>query len=176
MVFYKNVDILLKAFKVLSYESKNIQLVIVGDGPLRKYLENLAIEYDISNVVHFVGNVSNEDKIKYLSKCSALALPSTFEGFGLVILEAFLMRKPVLVSNVKPFDEIVDDDCNGFLIDAADYNAWAGRIKQFINDKETCQKMGESGYFKYFNKFDFIESINKMELMYLKLIKKKNSN
>ena len=173
LVFYKNVEILIRAFQLLAVESNPTQLIIAGDGPLRGYLENLAKEFGISNSVIFLGSISNEEKIEYLRKCSALALPSTFEGFGLVILEAFLMRKLVLVSNVKPFDEIVDDNLNGYLIPHNDYHAWAEKIKQIILDKKTCKEMGEAGYLKYKEKFDFTNSISKMEALYLKLIKKK---
>jgi glycosyltransferase involved in cell wall biosynthesis len=172
LVFYKNVEILIKAFQLLSAESNPTQLIIAGDGPLREYLENLVKESGISNNVVFLGSVSNEEKIEYLRKCSALALPSTFEGFGLVILEAFLMRKPVLVSNIKPFDEIVDDNLNGFLIPPDDYLAWTQKIKRLILDKKKCKEMGEAGYLKYKEKFDFTNSVDKMETLYLKLIEK----
>lgn len=52
----------------------------------------------------FTGQVS-QDEIEFLGNCSALVLPSLFEGFGLVLLEAFEMSKPVLVADVKPFDD-----------------------------------------------------------------------
>ncbi len=145
-------------------------MIIAGDGPLREHLQNLTKELGISQDVLFLGSVSNEEKIEYLRKCSALALPSTFEGFGLVILEAFLMRKPVIVSNVRPFDEIVEDNVNGYLIPSNDYHAWALKIKQLILDKNKCQEMGEAGYLTYNKKFDFMNAVNKMESLYLKLI------
>jgi glycosyltransferase involved in cell wall biosynthesis len=170
LVFYKNVEILIRAFKLLSSGSKYTRLIIAGDGPLKEYLTNLTKELGISKDVVFLGHVTNEEKIEYLRKCGALALPSTFEGFGLVILEAFLMRKPVLVSNVKPFDEIVDDNVNGFLIPHDDHQAWAQKIKQLIADKKKCQEMGEAGYLKYKEKFEFSNAVSKMETLYLKLI------
>jgi glycosyltransferase involved in cell wall biosynthesis len=170
LVFYKNVEILIEAFRLLSKESNPAQLVIVGDGPMKEYLISLTKEFGISNNVIFLGSVSNDEKVEYLRKCSALALPSTFEGFGLVILEAFIMRKPVLVSNIKPFDEIVDDNLNGYLISPDDYHAWAQKIKQLIPDKDKCREMGEAGYIKYKEKFDFTKAINRMETLYMKLI------
>jgi glycosyltransferase involved in cell wall biosynthesis len=174
LVFYKNVEILIKAFQLISEETNPPQLIIAGDGPMREYLRNLAEELGIRDNVIFLGIVSNEEKIEYLRKCSALALPSTFEGFGLVILEAFLMRKPVLVSDIKPFDEIVDDGINGYLISYNDHHAWAQKIRQLIPDKGKCREMGEAGYSKYKEKFDFTNAVNKMEKLYLKLINKNN--
>jgi glycosyltransferase involved in cell wall biosynthesis len=171
LVFYKNVEILIKAFRLLAVEPNPPKLMIAGDGPLREYLEDLVRDFGIDDIVSFLGSVSNEQKMEYLRKCSALALPSTFEGFGLVILEAFLMRKPVIVSDIQPFDEIVEDNLNGYLIPYDDHQMWADKIKQIIHDKKTCKQMGEQGYLRYREKFDFTNSVNEMVNLYLKLSK-----
>lgn len=55
-----------------------------------------------------------------MSKCSALVLPNRFEGFWLVLLEAFAMNKPVLVADVKLHDKIVDEGIHGFIFSAHD--------------------------------------------------------
>jgi glycosyltransferase involved in cell wall biosynthesis len=68
----------------------------------------------------YTGYISHKMKVELLSKRCFLLLPSVFEGFGLVLLEAFTMSKPVLVAGMKPYDEIVVDGVDGFMLSAHD--------------------------------------------------------
>jgi glycosyltransferase involved in cell wall biosynthesis len=129
LVFYKNLEVLIKAFRDVLDTVPNAKLVVVGDGPMKEIWKRMALTMDIKDSVSFLGNVSTYKKNYLLKKCSALALPSTFEGFGLVLLEAFAMAKPVLVSDVKPFDEIVEDGVDGFILPRDDPISWSKKIK-----------------------------------------------
>lgn len=171
LVFYKNVDILINAFKFVVQDIPDAKLYIIGDGPMKKTWMDLVLVNKLQKNVIFLGNITHSEKIMYLNKCSCLALPSTFEGFGLVILESFIMRKPVLVSNNKPFDEIVEDSIEGFLLSPSDPYAWAEKIKLLLLNKRLCKIMGERGWTKYNQKFEFYHSIENMEKLYEKLIK-----
>jgi glycosyltransferase involved in cell wall biosynthesis len=171
LVFYKKVDILIEAFRSVVLEQSDAKLIVIGDGPMGDEWKKLTADYQLSANILFLGNVSNIEKIKLLSNCSCLALPSIFEGFGLVILESFIMKKPVLVPNVKPFDEIVDDGIDGFILPHDDSLAWANKIKVLLKNKDLCKAMGENGRSKYIRKFEFFDSINNIEKLYYELIK-----
>ena len=114
LVFYKNVDVLIKAFEEVTSIMPKAKLIIVGEGNMRRRWEMMSQSLGLTENIVFTGLISNEAKLELLRRCSALALPSLFEGFGLVLLEAFAMAKPVLVSNIPPFDEIVDQEIEGF--------------------------------------------------------------
>jgi glycosyltransferase involved in cell wall biosynthesis len=175
LVFYKNLDVLLKAFRIVMGTCPDHSLIIAGDGPMRSKWQSLAVALGIEKNVVFVGNISNEQKIDLLNRCLALAFPSTFEGFGLVILESFLFRKPVLASDVNPFDEIIENDSDGFLIPFDDPEAWAKRIIELINNRELCKKMGNNGFSKYLDEFEYTNYIHSIQRLYESLIKLKGN-
>jgi glycosyltransferase involved in cell wall biosynthesis len=166
LVYYKNLDVLIKAFEHVIKIAPNAKLIVVGDGPMKETWKEIASNIGVSRSISFVGNIATSEKIELLKKCSALALPSIFEGFGLVLLEAFAEAKPVLVSNVKPFDEIVDDGIDGFILPKDDPIAWSQKIQYLLLNRAICKKMGESGLPKAKEKFSFNKSMDRMELLY----------
>ena len=145
LTFYKNVQVVIKSMKILKKSFPNIVLVIVGDGPHRKNLENLVTELDLQNNITFKGHVSEEIKNKLLSSSQALVFPSLFEGFGLVILEAFARKKPVLVSRVRPLTDIVEHNKTGFTLSPHDENEWAKAMEYLLKEPEHASKMGQAG-------------------------------
>ncbi len=68
------------------------------------------------------------------------------EGFGLVILEAYEKKKPVLVSNIRPMSEIVSDGVTGHVLDSHDEKAWAQAILDVIKNPDQSTKYGQNGY------------------------------
>lgn len=97
------------------------QLVIVGDGPLRGYLERLANSLDVSDRVRFLG-VRN-DVPALMSACDLFVLSSAWEGFGLVVAEAMACRRPVVATDCGGVREVVGDA--GFLVPPRDAQALA---------------------------------------------------
>jgi glycosyltransferase involved in cell wall biosynthesis len=170
LVFYKNVDVIIRAYEEVIKELPTAKLIVVGEGPMEDEWRNLAQSVGVSNNVLFTGHVSHQDKIDLLSRCSALALPSIFEGFGLVVLEAFAMQKPVLAANIPPLDEIVDQDINGFLLSFNDAHQWATAIIALLTNQQLCHKMGYNGAKKVTDKFDFTKYIKSMESLYMEAI------
>jgi glycosyltransferase involved in cell wall biosynthesis len=117
-----------------------------------------------------MGNVSQDTKEELLRSCAALVLPSRLEGFGRVIIEAFAMNKPVLVSNIKAITEVVDDKIDGFLIPPDDAEMWAERLKFLLSNKEECKRMGANGRKKVRDRFDLVLISNQIEELYKTVI------
>ena len=133
LVYYKGVDVLIRSFSEVLKDVNGAKLIIVGEGPMKQEWQNLVTELHLENSVSFLGRISNSEKLALLSQCSALALPSLFEGFGLVVLEAFALKKTVLVTNIPPFDEIVEDGQDGFLITPTDLIMWKEIMKKLLS-------------------------------------------
>ncbi len=148
LVFYKNVETILEAFAKVVQKIPNSTLVIVGDGPLKPSLEQKAESLKISNKIKFTGNIPDSEKIDLLSRSRVLLNPSLVEGFGIVVLEAFACRKPVLVSDTKPLSDLVTNSTDGFIIPSHDTDAWAGKIIQLLSNPELCDTMGKKGRIK----------------------------
>jgi glycosyltransferase involved in cell wall biosynthesis len=171
LVFYKKVDVLIRAFEEVVKELPAAKLVIVGEGPMEANWKELARYLGVSDSIVFTGYLPHHEKMKLLRSCSALVLPSIFEGFGLVILESFALHKPVLVSNVPPFDEIVDHDVNGFLLPHNEPTHWAKAIVNVLNNGQLCRKMGDNAAKKIIEKFNFAEFISRMESLYHEVVR-----
>ena len=145
LVFYKNLEVIIRATSIARKQEPKIKLVIVGDGPHRKSLEELVKKEDLENNVKFRGYVTEDEKIQLISESNAMLFPSLCEGFGLVILEAFSQNRPVLVSNLRPMSEIITHKETGFVLDPYDEKAWAEHILQLIKEPQKSQIMGKNG-------------------------------
>ena len=170
LVFYKNLEVVIKAIKIVKNEFPKIKLIIVGGGPHRAPLENLVNELQLQENIEFVGFTSEEKKTFILASSNSLVFPSLCEGFGLVILEAFSQQKPVLVSNVKPLSDIINHEKTGFVISPHDEKEWADRIMQVIKNSEKTHQMGLDGQKELEAKYNPKEMIKKIENMYNKIL------
>jgi glycosyltransferase involved in cell wall biosynthesis len=174
LVFVKNLDVVISAFKDVVKKVPNAKLIVVGDGPMRDKWEKMVSELHLDQNIEFTGYISHEKKIELLSKCSSLLLPSSFEPFGLVLLEAFAMSKPVLVSDQRAFYEIVDEGVDGFILPTHDASKWAEKIIFLLSNKTICQDMGNKGRLKVESKFNIDNVVNKMESLYTEICFKKS--
>lgn len=163
LVFYKNVEVVLKAIKIVKEVEPDIKLIIVGSGPHKKNLEELTIMLGLEDNVEFRGYVSLNEKSELIAKSNALVFPSLCEGFGLVILEAFDQSRPALVSDIRPLSDIVTDKKNGFVLDPQNENQWADYLLQIIRNPQEASTMGNNGH------HTLMRSYNE-EAMYQKII------
>ena len=144
LVFYKNLELIIKAIDIARKIEPKISLVIVGDGPHRKSLEGLTKKLKLSNV-KFVGYVKKDEKERLIRESNAFVFPSLLEGFGLVILEAFEQKVPVIVSNLRPMSDIVTHNETGYVLDPKNENQWADYLLKLMKNKDESEKMGENG-------------------------------
>jgi len=145
LVFYKNLEVVLKTIPLIKQKIPKIKLVIVGDGPYKENLKSLIKKLGINDNVDLKGYLGTQEKIQLISQSMALVFPSLVEGFGLVILEAFSQRRPVIVSNVRPLSDIVQNNETGFVLDPHDEKAWAESIIKILQNPDLADKMGEKG-------------------------------
>ena len=122
----------------------------------------------------FEGFVDIKEKEKLIATSNAMVFPSLCEGFGLVILEAFSHKKPVLASNIPPMSDILSDGKNGFLLDPYDENEWSKILIRLIRNPETSKNLGISGNKALQEKFQVSNMYEKIIEMYAELIKKRS--
>ena len=165
LVFYKNVEVLIKAIKIVKEKEKEIKLIIVGGGPQLEKLQDMVLNLDLQENVIIKGYVSAKEKSKLIAQSNALLFPSMCEGFGLVILEAFQQKRPVLVSNIPPMSDIVKDCKTGYILNSQKEEEWAKKIIHIINHQKDSAIMGEHGYLvlkENYNQELFYDNIMKM--------------
>lgn len=106
---YKNIPRLIQAFKLISNEFPDIDLIVVGRGDYLVKLKNLVAEYGLGKRVIFTGYLPEEAMIPLFKNALFLAFPSLIEGFGAPLLEAMALRCPILSSDIPVIEEIGGD-------------------------------------------------------------------
>jgi glycosyltransferase involved in cell wall biosynthesis len=124
----KNHTDLINAFAYKFKDNSKVQLKIGGDGPLRKQLETQAINLGIENQVVFTGLLSRDSVLREMQHCDVFVLPSIVETFGVVLIEAMALGKPVVATKCGGPEDIVNQD-NGVLVDKQDVNALAEALE-----------------------------------------------
>jgi glycosyltransferase involved in cell wall biosynthesis len=135
----KAYDVLIRA--VASVKDERIKLVIIGDGPERRNLEDLANYLGISKRVTFTGFASDEMKSQYLSNSDLFAMTSLHEGFGIVFMEAMYFGLPIVCTNNGGQTDFLFHEKNALLLNVGDYDVCASHITRFMSDKKlykTC--------------------------------------
>jgi len=139
----KGIDFLIRAMKLLDRECS---LDIIGVGRMRKKLEQLAHNLQLSNRVRFWGWIPNVELRKYYKKAQVFVLPSVWpEPLGIVILEAMANSVPVVASGVGGIKEMVKEGETGFLVKPKDVRELAHKIKNLLDNSELRKKFGENG-------------------------------
>jgi glycosyltransferase involved in cell wall biosynthesis len=163
LVFYKNVEVILRAFEIVKKEIPSCKLIIAGDGPHRPVLENMSDKLGLQNNVIFAGYVTPFEKDRILAESNALLFPSLIEGFGLVMLESFQQNRPVIVSDIQPMSDIITHEETGYVLDPQNQSLWAEHIIKLVKNPQESQRMGKNG-----NKM--LKSKYNQDAMYQKII------
>ncbi len=119
LIYEKRIDILLRAFGLLSGVCQDAMLEIVGDGEARKSLKTIAEELHISNKVRFYGVLPRQDINVLYQTCDCFVLPSVFETFGVAYMEAMAAGLPVIATRCGGPEDFVTKE-NGILVDIDD--------------------------------------------------------
>ena len=146
----KGLTYLLDAMSLLTV--KDIRLFIVGDGELRNELENKVKELDLQDSVTFLGY--RKDIVECINSFDFCILPSVFEGFGLVAIEAFMNSKTLVATDIPGLNEVVTNK-NGILVPAKDPAALASAIDKLAMDATLRQELASQAKKDYENKFSY---------------------
>lgn len=145
LVPQKGVDQLLRAFSVVLRRCPDSRLVVVGDGELALYLKRVARHLGVSQHVSFVQWKSGPELLHYYQQAQVVVVPSNYEPFGLVALEAMACGRPVVASAVGGLQEIIEDGMQGYLVPPGDYLAMAQRLANLLLNPALRQQMGKTG-------------------------------
>ncbi|WAC13699.1 glycosyltransferase family 4 protein [Dyadobacter pollutisoli] len=138
----KNLELMLHAFS--KFRDENWELLLVGDGPSRALLENLANELDINAKVQFAGGFPWYQVPDWLAKSDVLILPSKSEPWGLVVNEAMVCGMPVIVSSTCGCaEDLVRNRVNGFSFDPEKQSGLETAMDFFVRYPDNIALMGK---------------------------------
>lgn len=163
----KGLIYLLSALKIVLIRYPNVHLEIIGEGSLMQKLKDFSDKLRISNSVTFFGKFA--DVIPFYRRMNIFVLPSVYEGFGIVLLEAMAAGIPVIATSVHGIKEVVVDGESGILIPPKNPDAIAGAIIKLIENPQLTSQLIENG-FKRSELFDISEHIKKLDNFYSKLV------
>ncbi|MDS0253970.1 glycosyltransferase [Haloarcula argentinensis] len=139
----KNLETLLRAFEQVKDRVPDAHLAIVGRGEEEDRLKRLAETHDIEDDVTFSG--FRTDIPELMHAFDVFALPSLWEGFGVVFLEAMAAQTPVVASEVSAIPEVVADGETGLLCPPMDEAKFADAISTLLETPEMAESMGKAG-------------------------------
>ena len=150
LVPQKDYPTLLNAFSNVLKSAPKTDLYVVGEGYLQKELIKLSKTIGVNDKVHWLGKTEYVNE--FLSKIDLFILSSKYEGFGLVLLEAMVAKKPIIAANNSAIPEVLGKIYEG-LFSTGDANALAQQIKTAISDENFSNRLVNS----YSSQLDFFD-------------------
>lgn len=145
----KGIDILVEAMQTAQQQNTNLHLVIAGfKSDYAGQLEQLVEQLDKKLQVHFIYNLSMEEKINLYHALDVFVLPSVNESFGMVFLEAWSCRKPVIGTDKGAIRSVVSDGVDGLLMKPNDPLHLSTKILELSQDKDMRDCFGANGFNK----------------------------
>lgn len=142
----KGLNYLLEAYRQAKREIPNSRLIVVGPGTrLRRKYERQVVQKDIKDVV-FVGYADKDELPRYYKTADIFCAPATScESFGIVLLEAMAVGKPIVASNIKGYASVVSHGVEGLLVPPKNEKMLAQALISVMADDPLRQQMGAKG-------------------------------
>ncbi len=165
---HKHVDDLIAAFARVLRKRPDAKLLLVGNGPEEQKLRQLVNEFNIKGKVEFHTKAETEKAVGMLKSAAVLVLPSTREGFGIVLAEAGAVSVPVIAYDIPAVREVVVNKKTGLLVDLTG-DALAEAITYLIQHPKKAKAMGVAARIYVDRKFSWEKSTEKI----IELLKRK---
>lgn len=164
----KGLGVLLAAFELIHQRLPEARLVLAGEGPLREMIESEVHAKGWGGNVVLAGFV--DDVAAVMQALDVLALPSYWEGFGIVIIEAMACSRPVITTNLSSMPEIVEDGRTGYLIPPGEAQALAESALRLLQDRTLCERMGQAGRARAAQHFSHEVMMTRLEALFTRAL------
>jgi len=160
----KGIYELIRAFAGAQGKFKNAHLVMAGEGPLLNEIKAFCAENNLTGNVHLLGFQDQIDEIMKAIDC--LVLPSWWEGFGIVLIEAMAAAKPAITTNVSSMPEIVVNRETGLIVPVKNVDALTDALLEILQHPERARKWGEQGKQRVLKKFTIKRMLDEIEALF----------
>lgn len=158
----KGIDLLLRSLQRSKYP--DVELIVGGTGRHAARLQRLVTEAGITNQVRFLGHVPEAELPDLYSAADLVVLPSRYEGYGLVLLEAMACGTPVIGTDAGGIPQVIDDGETGFVVER-DETALANAIDAVRAEPQRIQALGDAARAAA-QRRDWMNQIPKVERLY----------
>ncbi len=161
----KGHELLLRAVAALKRTIAGLTCVIIGDGPERTRLQQIARELRISDRT-FVGRQSRASVAEFLRRSSIFCLPSRYEGLGCVYLEAMAAGKPAVGCRGQGIAEIIQHNVNGCLVDPGNLDGLVTTMAKLMEDAAMTRRIASAGRRTVLNGFTLSHQAQRLNQVY----------
>jgi glycosyltransferase involved in cell wall biosynthesis len=160
--------------RILSKKDIRFKVIIAGSGQTEDSLKQMAIVSGVEDKIVFLGFVENTKA--FMESIDIFALPSVWEGFGYVLVEAMACRKPVVAFQVSSNPEIIADSATGFLVAPMNVQEFCNKLEELGSNPELRKQFGTAGRKRAEALFNHEKSQQLVESLLLSLINEKKTN
>lgn len=162
----KSIETLLYAVNIVKNKIPKLVIQIVGEGDEEIKLIKIVNQLQISEIVKFYGTTSEPEL--FLQAADLFVLPSIYEGFGIVIIEAFSAGLPVIATNIEGPRELITDGNNGLLFSPLDCKALANLIYKVYLNYDLRISLSQASRKSFSNEYRIDNYAEKLEKIYLR--------
>lgn len=167
LVKYKGHELLMKAWQKVAAQNKSWKLYIIGGGNYEEQLKSLKEQLQLGDSAQFCGYQANPHQ--YIKDSAFMLVTSIWEGFGLIMLESWVHKKPIVAFDVPAMNETIKDGQTGLLVRPFDTDELADRITWYFEHPHEAAKHGEAGYNELYNYYTVPRMADEMCEVYEKL-------
>ena len=154
----KNLTTLVRAMALVTERLPEAKLVVVGDGPRRTGLQELASELGVDDSVQFLGAMDRRDVFISMDRCDVFAVSSTYEGFCIAAVEAMGCGLPVVASDIPVLREVIAE--GGRFVDPNDHRTYASELVDLLSDTESRREMAAKAKTRARTEFPIEKSVD----------------
>jgi glycosyltransferase involved in cell wall biosynthesis len=166
----KKVNFLIEAFAGIG-DKYDTNLLLIGSGPEEGRLKKLVKAKNLEHRIHFMPLVrKTELREKYLAKCSVFVLPSLFETFGVVVIEAMACSKPVIASDIMGSKDIITHGQDGFLFESGNVDELKQYLELCLGNTTLRRNIGKAARKTVEERYTFDRIANQYVELYEKIL------
>lgn len=169
LIEQKGLPVLLEAAAILKKRKANCLFVIVGDGPLRQMLEEKSRQFQVTEMVHFLGWVPNAAN-NILPYVDIFCQSSLWEANSIVLLEAMAVGLPIVTTDVGESRHVITSEQTGLIVKSRDPMALADALTLMIEQKELREKIGRSARQEFLKSFTVDTMVARYQQVYESLV------
>ena len=166
----KGFDTAVAAMPALRQAFPDAQLLIAGDGDASESLRELAAQLNVTDCVHMLGWVPPQEVQDLIDSAILVLMPSRWEPFGLVALQAAQRSRVCLASRVDGLPEVVRHEQTGLLLPADEPEEWAAAISALLRDRRRIVTLGEQARQWVSQQFNLTDHVDAYESLYRQLV------
>jgi len=171
LTYEKGFEVAIAAFAILKKTIPHVEMTIVGDDDEMANLQRLVNTLQLEASINFLGMVPQRDVLPLINEATLVIVPSHYEAFGVIALEAAMLAKPVIASKVGGLKEIIEHGKTGLLVEKNNIAAFSKAMVDLLSNPNKTTDMGLAAREHVIENFSVRQMVTRYESVYSQSIK-----